>query len=169
MDRPAAAVPVQARRAQLTRWAAGAALLLASGFALGFEGMVVGIRDGDTLTVLVDKQEVKVRLASIDAPELGQPFGKAARQSLADLCHQKQATVTPGARDRYGRTVGDVSCDGTPAGAEQVRRGMAWVYVKYAPKASPLHQLQVEARAARLGLWADPAPTPPWDWRHGQK
>lgn len=73
--------------------------------------------------------------------------------------------MAPTARDRYGRTVGELDCAGVPAGPEQVRRGMAWVYTKYAPKGSPLYQLEAEARAARLGLWADPDPTPPWSWR----
>lgn len=111
-------------------------------------------------------RQVKVRLASIDAPERRQSFGTRSRQSLAEICHRQQATVTPAGRDRYGRTVGEVVCNGVPAGPEQVRRGMAWVYVKYAPRRSPLYQLEAEARAASLGLWHDPAPTPPWEYRH---
>ena len=64
-----------------------------------------------------------------------------------------------------GRTLGRVSCAGVDANAEQVRRGMAWVYVRYAPKYSPLYAVQAEARAARRGLWHDPNPVPPWKWR----
>lgn len=126
---------------------------------------MVAIQDGDTLTVLVAEQQIKIRLASIDAPELGQAFGTRSRESLAELCHQQQATVTPAGRDRYGRTIGEVACNGLPAGPEQVRRGMAWVYPRYAPKGSPLFQIEMEARAARRGLWADPDPTPPWEYR----
>lgn len=151
------------------RSAAGAALLLVCGSALAFEGRVIAVQDGDTLTVLVERHQVKVRLASIDAPELRQLFGTRSRQSLVEICHHQQATVTPTARDRWGRTVGEVTCAGVQASPEQVRRGMAWVYPKYAPKGSPLFQLEAVARAARLGLWADPDPTPPWNWRHPPK
>lgn len=121
----------------------GAALGIAAGAdrADGFVGRVVSVHDGDTLTVLVDRRQVMVRLAEIDAPELGQPFGTHSRQSLAGICHEKQATVTPAGRDRYGRTIGEVACDGVPAGPEQVRRGMAWVFERYAPKGSPLYGL----------------------------
>lgn len=134
--------------------------------AAEFSGKVVSVHDGDTLTVLVDRRQVKVRLAEIDAPELGQPFGTRSRQSLAGICHQKQATVAPAGRDRYGRTIpGEIACNGVPAGPEQVRRGMAWVFVRYAPKGSPLYGLQTEAQSTRQGLWADPQPVPPWEWR----
>lgn len=126
---------------------------------------VIGVSDGDTLTVLHDQQQVKVRLAEIDAPEKAQAFGTRAKQSLSDMCFGKTAEVYPQTRDRYGRTVARVRCDGIDANAEQVRRGMAWVYTKYShdPAFPPL---ELEARAARRGLWADPAPVPPWEWRH---
>lgn len=126
---------------------------------------VVGVSDGDTLTVLHDQQQIKVRLAEIDAPEKAQAFGSKSKQSLSDMCFGKQAEVTPKARDRYGRTVARVRCDGIDANAEQVQRGMAWVYDRYVTDRS-LYQLQDEARAARRGLWADSAPVPPWEWRH---
>lgn len=71
--------------------------------------------------------------------------------------------------DRYGRTLGRVFCAGVDANAEQVRRGMAWVYVKYAPKDSPLYAIQAEARVARRGLWQDARPVPPWEWRRGSQ
>lgn len=80
-------------------------------------GLVVSVHDGDTLTVLVGKQQVKVRLAEIDAPELRQPFGKRSKQSLADLCFQEQAKVEQIARDRYGRSVGKVECRTVDASA----------------------------------------------------
>src|SRR5450830_1551866 len=90
------------------------------------EGVVVSVHDGDTLTVLVGKQQVKVRLAEIDAPELRQPFGNRSKQSLAELCFQQTAHVEMIARDRYGRAVGKVECAGKDAGARQVALGMAW-------------------------------------------
>jgi endonuclease YncB( thermonuclease family) len=94
--------------------------------------LVIAIADGDTLTVLCnDNQQIKIRLAEIDAPEKAQPFGNRSTQSLADICFQKQAEIKPQTKVRYGRTVARVICDGTDANAEQVKRGMAWVYDKY--------------------------------------
>ena len=128
-------------------------------------GLVVAIADGDTLTVLnEDFQQVKVRLAEIDAPEKRQPFGTRARQSLGDLCHEKRAEVRVVDVDRYKRIVGRVTCAGVDANAAQVRRGLAWVYDRYA-KDKTLYRLQDEARSARRGLWADRNPMAPWDWR----
>jgi len=128
-------------------------------------GKVIGIADGDTLTVLVERQQIKVRLVEIDAPETGQAFGNRSKQSLSDLCFNKAATLDDMGRDRYGRTLARVHCDGVDANAEQVRRGMAWVYDRYVTDRS-LYGLQDEAKAARRGLWAEPSPTPPWEWRH---
>lgn len=128
-------------------------------------GVVVSVHDGDTLTVLVDKQEVKVRLAEIDAPELRQPFGNRSKQSLAELCFQVPAEIELVAKDRYGRSVGKVQCGEMDAAAHQVALGMAWVFDRYAPKDSKLYGLQAGAKAAKRGLWADNEPIPPWEWR----
>lgn len=127
--------------------------------------LVIGISDGDTLTAFCDQRQVKVRLAEIDAPEKKQPFGERSRQALAGLCFQKQATINNRGRDRYGRTIGRVVCDGKDASAEQVKSGLAWVYDKYVTDRT-LYDLQDAARTARAGLWADAAPVPPWEWRH---
>ena len=124
-------------------------------------GLVIAIADGDTLT---DLEQIKVHLAEIDAPEKKQPFGTRSRQSLSELCHEKQAEVRVTDRDRYGRLVGRVTCDGTDANSTQVRRGLAWVYDRYATDAT-LYRLQDEARAAGRGLWTDTAPVAPWEWR----
>ena len=127
--------------------------------------LVVSISDGDTLTVLHNQQQIKVRLSEIDAPEKAQAFGARAKQSLSDLCFGKQAEIIPQSRDRYGRTVARVRCGGVDANTEQVRRGMAWVFDRYVTDRS-LYAVQEDARNARRGLWADPAPIPPWEWRH---
>lgn len=127
--------------------------------------IVVSVGDGDTLTVLHDQRPIKVRLAEIDAPEKAQAFGARAKQSLSDMCFGKTAEISTQTRDRYGRTVARVRCEGIDANAEQVRRGMAWVYDRYVTDRS-LYTLQDEARSARRGLWADSAPVPPWEWRH---
>lgn len=112
---------------------------------------------------------MKVRLASIDAPELGQAFGRAAREELASICAGQIANVMESGWDRYGRTIAEVTCGGARANAEQVRRGMAWVYTKYAPRGSPLYALEAEARATGRGLWSDASPVEPWNWRQTRK
>ena len=131
-------------------------------------GKVISISDGDTLTLLVDRKQVKVRLTEIDAPELKQAFGARARQSLGELCGHHTATVQSSGKDRYGRVLGRVECGGVDANAEQVHRGMAWVYDRYVTDRS-LYALQNDARTGRLGLWADAAPTAPWTWRANKK
>ena len=98
----------------LSIWTAGVA-------AGDFSGRVVRVHDGDTLTVLVDRTQYRVRLTEMDAPELGQAFGKRAG---------KEARVDDRGKDRYGRTLGRFTCGGVDANSEQVRRGMAWVYVR---------------------------------------
>jgi endonuclease YncB( thermonuclease family) len=144
-------------------------LYLSAAQAATFSGKVVGIADGDTLTVLNEnKQQVKIRLAEIDAPESKQPFGAKSKQSLSELCFGKQAEVVPRAINRYKRTVARVKCAGVDANAEQVNRGMAWVYRKYA-KDNNLYVLQHEARAAERGLWSDRSPIPPSAWRQQQR
>ena len=131
--------------------------------------LVVGIADGDTLTVLCNgNEQVKIRLAEIDAPEKKQPFGNRSRQSLSDMCFKKQAEIKPQTKDRYGRTVAGVICDGADANVEQVKRGMAWVYDKYVRDRS-LYAIQDKARASKVGLWADDNPVKPWAYRRVNK
>ncbi len=139
--------------------------LVGAAHAETITGRVVSIADGDTLTVLVAQRQVKVRLADIDAPENKQPFGTRSRQSLAALCFQKDARLETAGQDRYGRTIATVQCAGTDANAEQVRQGMAWVFERYARPDSPLYTIQNEAKAAGRGLWRDPNPVSPWEWR----
>src|SRR5215510_9937312 len=133
-----------------------------------FTGKVVRVSDGDTLTVLVDRKQISVRLLEIDAPEKKQAFGQRSRESLAQMCAAQVATVNASSRDKYGRVLGRVQCQGLDANAEQVRRGMAWVFDRYVTDRS-LYALQNEARAAHVGLWADKHPTAPWDWRKQHK
>lgn len=128
-------------------------------------GRVVGVADGDTLTILVNgHKQIKVRLAEIDAPEKSQPFGQRSKQSLSDLCFGKSVALQKTDTDRYGRTVAKVYCDGIDANAEQIRAGLAWAYRKYLHDQSLL-VLENEARAARRGLWSDGEPVPPWEFR----
>ena len=129
-------------------------------------GNVVSIGDGDTLT-LVDKagKRHRIRLAEIDAPERKQPYGAKSRNSLAEICFHKPAVVETSGTDSHGRVIGRVSCAGVDANAEQVRRGMAWVFARSTLPNSPLPEMEANARLRRLGLWAGEKPEPPWKWR----
>lgn len=130
-------------------------------------GRVLDVIDGDKLTIQVDSRAIGVRLADIDAPQLQQQFGPAARQSLAELCMGALASfIDEGRRDLDGRIVARVDCAGRDAAVEQLRRGMAWVYDRFVGDQS-LYSVQANAREKRLGLWAEPAPVPPWQWRRG--
>ena len=130
------------------------------------QGKVVGVRDGDTITVLSGRAAVKVRLWGIDCPEGGQPFGKAAKRRASDLCFGRLVEVRTKDVDRYRRVVGEVFLPGGASlNREMVRAGLAWWYYDYAKKDLELASLEREARGARRGLWADPSPVPPWVWR----
>jgi endonuclease YncB( thermonuclease family) len=139
------------------------------------EGEVVAIADGDTLTVLDrDKRQHRVRLLGIDAPERGQDFGERSRQSLADLVFNKQVHVVVPKLDRYGRKLGKVTLGRTDVNLEQLRAGMAWYYRQYESDVFKedrvaYNQAEREAKAAKRGLWADPRPTPPWEFRRGER
>jgi len=114
-------------------------------------GQVVGISDGDTVLLLVDRQEIWVRLDQIDAPEKEQTFGDRSRQSLSGLVFGKTVRAVTQGEDRYGRTIATLYAGELIANAEQVRRSMAWVYRKYA-RDPALYAIEEEARAARSGL-----------------
>ena len=139
------------------------------GMGAELSGVVIGVRDGDTLTMLVDRQHVAIRLAEIDAPELQQPYGRHSQQSLAELCLQMQAVVEHFRRDRHGGVVGSVRCKGVDVNAAQVERGMAWVYGRDSRRTPPLYLLQDQAQRQHLGLWAESSPVPPWQWRRDRR
>lgn len=137
-----------------------------------FTGNVVGIADGDTITVLdAAKVQHKIRLTGIDAPEKKQPFGNRSKQSLSDMVFNEIVTVETDKRDRYGRELGKVQARDKDVNLEQVRAGMAWHYKAYERTQSATDRqayadAENEAKAAKRGLWAEPEPTPPWEWRH---
>ena len=138
-------------------------------------GEVVGIADGDTLTLLdTTKTQHKIRLAGIDAPEKIQAFGERSKQNLAGLVFRKQVTVEWSKLDRYGRVIGKVLLESEDMCLAQVRAGLAWHYKAYEREQSRVDreryaQAEDEARQSRRGLWRDPSPTPPWDFRHSRK
>lgn len=151
------------------------ALFAACAWSDTLTGRVVGVTDGDTLTVLdAANQQHKIRLAGIDCPEKAQPYGQAAKQSLSDQVFGRDVAVEAGKTDKYGRAVGKVRVDGRDANLEQLRRGLAWHYKRFENEQSLDDRLayraaEEEARTSRRGLWVDPAPVAPWDWRHKKK
>ena len=147
-------------------------------------GRVVAVTDGDTIKVLdADNTQYKVRLTGIDAPEKKQPFGDASRKNLASLVAGKEVLVESNKQDRYGRDLGKVwvqpsdcpSCGKTlDANHAQLLAGMAWWYRYYAKEQPPedrgrYESAEDEARASGWGLWADPGPINPYDWRKGKR
>jgi endonuclease YncB( thermonuclease family) len=135
------------------------------------EGLVVGVTDGDTVTILVDRREVKVRVAGIDAPEKKQPFGQRSKQAMSECAYGKPSQVDWDKTDRYGRTIGKVTVDGVDCGLRQIELGLAWHYKAYAKEQTlkdreAYGRAEEGAKADRLGLWTDPNPLPPWDYRH---
>ncbi|MFM8893505.1 MAG: thermonuclease family protein, partial [Planctomycetia bacterium] len=126
---------------------------------------VVGVHDGDTLTCLDESnQQQKVRLAEIDAPEIGQDYGKVSREVLAEMVFGKTVDVTEEGKDRYGRWIGHLSLGGVDVNRQMIASGNAWHYVDYSRDTS-LAALEAQARSQRLGLWAQPNPVAPWDFR----
>ena len=144
----------------------GAALLFAfTVHAEEFSGRVVGVADGDTITVLVGVEPRRVRLAGIDAPERGQPFGQRAKQALSRLVFGRTVRVVVRGQDRYGRLLGEVLLpDGASLNERLVKEGWAWHYTRYS-KDQRLAEQEATARRSRRGLWVDPRAMPPWEFR----
>ncbi len=133
-------------------------------------GQVVRVIDGDSLIVQTEAgQDVKIRLAQIDAPEFDQPFGKTVTDSLRALIMGRMVLGTPQTKDRNGRTVAMVySVDGLSLNWHLIERGHAWWYRKYAPDCIICEHSESKARIRKLGLWkSDRRPIPPWEWRRG--
>ena len=148
------------------------ACVLQSASAEILKGKVVGVSDGDTITVLDSSYEKhKVRLTGIDAPEKAQAFGQASKKSLADMIFNKEVEVLWVKHDRYQRILGKVLLNDKDICLEQVKRGMAWHYKKYQHEQSPedrtkYSDAEKKARDAKVGLWNDPAPMEPEQFRH---
>ena len=135
------------------------------------EGLVVGVADGDTITVLdQQKNTYKIRLQGIDAPEKKQAFGEKSKQSLHDLVHSKQVRIEYDKEDKYGRIVGKVTVDDVDICLQQLLLGMAWHYKKYQNEQSVsdralYSETELKSKSLKLGLWTDDTPMPPWEFR----
>jgi endonuclease YncB( thermonuclease family) len=154
------------------RFIVAALLLLAThAGAAELAGRVVGVADGDTLTILdADKVQHVIRLDGIDAPEKAQPFSNLSKRHLSDLAFGRDAVAECHKVDRYGRSVCRVLVDGLDVCLEQVRAGLAWHFKRYAKEQSEVHrrayaEAEEAARGARVGLWSVADAVAPWDWR----
>ncbi len=152
-----------------------ATLFAAQAYAEILTGRVVGVADGDTVTVLdASRQQHKIRLMGIDAPEKKMPYGNRSKQLLSDMVFDRHVQVEYDKKDRYGRTVGKIIVGGVDANLAQIKAGMAWHYKQYQRDQSVADraayaQAEEEARISQHGLWKDTDPMPPWDWRKQQK
>lgn len=150
-------------------------LLCGVGHSQAIKGRVVAIADGDTLTVLDGQnQQHKIRLNGIDAPEIGQDFGQASKRNLSELVFGKEVAVFGSKVDKYGRLVGTVLIGSTNANLEQLKAGFAWFYRQYAGDVPEIERAQyeaaeTEAREGKRGLWQQPKPVPPWEFRHPEQ
>lgn len=140
-------------------------LLSVSGYTQ-LVGKVVSIADGDTFTMLVNNEQLRIRLHGIDCPEKGQDFSNVAKEFLADYIFEKVVTVKEMDVDRYGRTIGMVTIDGVNVNEKLLEAGLAWHYKTY-DKNPAWAKLEEEARKNKKGIWAKPDPIPPWDYRKG--
>lgn len=127
-------------------------------------GKVIGISDGDTITVLINETPIKIRLYGIDCPERGQEFGQKAKRFASDMVFGKTVMIKPTDKDRYGRTVAWVYVEGKSLNEELVKAGLAWHYKKYSSDIK-LSDAELKARNKKIGLWSNPHSIPPWEYR----
>lgn len=162
-------------RARPLGWILAAGLLVSQAWAGSLAGQVVGVSDGDTIKLLdASQRQHTIRLSGIDAPEKKQAFGQRSKESLSQLVFGQYVQVETGKTDRYGRSLGKVLLAGEDMNLEQLRRGLAWHYKKYAREQPALERaayFQAEnlARQSEVGLWKDPHPVAPWAFRHPDK
>lgn len=145
-----------------------AVMVLLSHRAEACVGKVVGVVDGDTIKVICEGIETRVRLSQIDTPERGQPFGNKAKDVLSNLVFNRTVRLEIVGTDRHGRAVATVWLGDIDANREMVRMGFAWAYRQYL-KDPTLIEVEAEAKSSRSGLWADPNPIPPWEFRRAKR
>lgn len=149
-------------------WLCAIMLILAMPSYAGWSlhGRVVAVLDGDTVTLLdAQRTQHRIRLAQIDAPEKSQAFGERSKKSLSELTYNREVEAECFELDRYGRSVCRLRVDGRDINLEQVLRGMAWAYRQYV-RETVYFRAEDVARREQRGLWLDPNPVPPWEYRH---
>lgn len=127
-------------------------------------GKAVTIIDGDTFEMLIDEKPVRVRLRAIDCPERMQHYYQQSKDGLSELIHNKTVRVEVTGKDRFNRIIGDVYLNNSFVNATMIERGLAWHFVRYSddPK---LAALETEARKKGIGIWSNPNPVAPWEFR----
>jgi len=140
-----------------------------SGFAETLSGKIVDVADGDTATLLTsNNKQIRIRLNCIDAPEKSQDFGQRAKQSLISLIAGEYVEIKKHDVDRYGRTIGTIFLNGADINLIQVKKGLAWVYDRYCND-SDYYRAERQAKSSHLGLWSQPNPIEPWNYRRGKR
>ena len=129
-----------------------------------FVAKVVGVSDGDTVSVLLNRRQYKIRLEGIDAPETGQDFGAKARKYLGELVQGKQVYGRRTSTDKYGRNLCFLTVGGKRVNHEMVQNGLAWHYRQHSSD-TELAELEADAKSQKLNIWSEAGPVPPWDWR----
>ena len=144
-------------------------------FSEQFNGRIIHVADGDTVTLLTEsKQKIRIRISGIDAPEKAQPYGNRSKQNLERLAHSKDAFADCPKKDKYKRHVCKVLVDNIDVGLQQIRDGFAWWYRAYSNEQSAeartaYENAEIAASKAAIGLWKDDSSVPPWEWRKSQK
>ena len=128
------------------------------------EVVATGVLDGDTFVAFIDGAPRRVRLSRIDAPEKRQAFGHRAEHALRELVWKHKVHIRWDRLDRNCRPIADVTVDGLDVSEALLRAGMAWQYTAYSRDAK-LEAIELEARRNHTGLWSEPGPVPPWEWR----
>jgi len=140
----------------------------AEGTGVERAGLVIRVRDGDSIVVRVGGIGIEVRLDGVDSPELVQAYGRRAKRFTADLAFGREVRLVVKGRDAYGRELAEVLLgDGRSLNRELVSAGYAWWFRRHSSDRD-LEERERQARAARRGLWADPNPVPPWVFRETQ-
>lgn len=160
-------------RKQLLYVTSCAALIVVASLQLcarpdSFEGHCIAVRDGDSLEVLTGTRTLQIRLHGIDSPERGQPFSNVARRRTTELAQGRRVRVEVRDRDRYGRLVARVFVDDQDLSLQLVREGLAWHYTRYSSDPR-LESGERQARSEKKGLWREPDPVPPWEFRRARR
>ena len=133
-------------------------------------GKCIKVSDGDTITISTGNDEERIiRLYGIDAPELKQEFGQESKKAASKLMFNKDVTLDVQDTDKYGRLVAKVYVGKTYVNLELIKQGMAWWYQWFAPKETDLKNAELKAKEAKIGLWKEDDPTPPWVYKREHK
>lgn len=149
------------------------ALLISSvsvpAFGQEFTARVIGVSEGDSITVKHERREVRIRLRGVDCPEKGQPYFKEARRFTTFMADGRDVLVKPLGKDGRGRTIADVILPGGKSlNQELLQEGLAWWDRKNSSDQA-MKDLQDIAEAGKRGLWSQPKPIPPWEWKTRKK